>query len=189
MTETQANNDENKHLCPRRAEHGTMFKLPDTDLWQVRRPGLPRTCSFCGSVHPEDFLKLAAEGAKLTPTDKAYKVYIDVPEPSPNEQEIYSSSDSEDSPGIGYTHKDKLTPEQKAIYDRRFPDTEGHVWQPAWVKFEKRHAVEHMKHYFQHLAMSDEHRQKFVELLNEKKLSIGVPGHFYVLPYFVVPAK
>lgn len=37
--------------------------------------------------------------------------------------------------------------------------------------------------YFQHL--SDEQKTRFIELLNAGKLSIGFPGHFYVLPYFM----
>ncbi len=39
------------------------------------------------------------------------------------------------------------------------------------------------KFYFQHL--SEEQARRFVELMNEKKLKVGEPGHFYVLPYFV----
>lgn len=39
------------------------------------------------------------------------------------------------------------------------------------------------KFYFQHL--DDEGRSRFIALLNERKIKIGVPGHFYVLPYFV----
>lgn len=40
------------------------------------------------------------------------------------------------------------------------------------------------KFYFQHL--SDEQQERFVGLLNEKKLKIGYPGHFYALPFFIV---
>ena len=64
------------HRCPRRyveliAEPG----LPDT--WQNK--GVVRTCSYCGSLHPEAFMKLATEGSELGPTDKNYKVYIKAP--------------------------------------------------------------------------------------------------------------
>lgn len=38
------------------------------------------------------------------------------------------------------------------------------------------------KFYFQHL--SDEQMRRFIELHNEKRLHIGYPGHFYVLPFF-----
>lgn len=50
---------------------------------------------------------------------------------------------------------------------------------PHWVT----RRVEHAKFYFEHL--SDEQRRRFVELLNERKLKIGYPGHFYVLPFFI----
>ena len=39
------------------------------------------------------------------------------------------------------------------------------------------------KFYFQHF--STEQCQRFIELLNEKKLKIGEPGHFYRLPFFI----
>jgi hypothetical protein len=41
----------------------------------------------------------------------------------------------------------------------------------------------HAKFYFQHLSV--EQRKRFVELLNEAKLSIAYPGRFYVLPFFI----
>jgi hypothetical protein len=43
------------------------------------------------------------------------------------------------------------------------------------------------KFYFQHL--SDEQKVKFVELLNKRSLSIGVPGHFYKKPYFLAETR
>jgi len=100
--------------CPRRDEVGQNTVGEDT--W-----GGDETCSYCGSLSPEQFLKLASQGAELTPTDKNYKVYVA-------------------RPGFG-------------------------------------------KFYFQHL--SAEQRTQFVGLLNERKLKIGVPGRFYVLPFFV----
>jgi hypothetical protein len=38
------------------------------------------------------------------------------------------------------------------------------------------------KFYFQHLSVDQ--RKRFVELLNEKKLRLDYPGHFYRLPFF-----
>jgi hypothetical protein len=102
------------YLCPRRSEHPAIFRLLSEDT-------LGATCSFCGSLNPDEFMKQAEAGVKLGPTDKNYKVYVN----------------------------------------------------------------EHTKFYFQHLT--DEQMQKFVELMNAKKLNIGYPGHFYVLPYFMKP--
>lgn len=35
----------------------------------------PRTCPFCGSIHPEDLLGLLKEGWELESTTKAHKTY------------------------------------------------------------------------------------------------------------------
>lgn len=40
------------------------------------------------------------------------------------------------------------------------------------------------KFYFEHLSV--EQRKRFVELLQAKKIKLDVPGHFYVLPFFIV---
>lgn len=39
------------------------------------------------------------------------------------------------------------------------------------------------KFYFQHLDTDG--RAQFIVLMNERKINIGVPGYFYMLPYFV----
>lgn len=43
--------------------------------------------------------------------------------------------------------------------------------------------IEAIKFYFQHFSV--EQRQRFVDLLNEKKLKLAFPGHFYTPPFFV----
>lgn len=43
------------------------------------------------------------------------------------------------------------------------------------------------KFYFQHL--SDGGRDRFIELHNAKKMTLGMPGHFYVRPFFCSPAE
>ena len=61
-----------EHECPRRAEGCPAFLRDKKDTWRD-----DRTCSFCGSMHPDDFMVAAATGAELGPTDKNYKVYVD----------------------------------------------------------------------------------------------------------------
>lgn len=39
-----------------------------------------------------------------------------------------------------------------------------------------------IKFYFQHLDEAGQ--RKFIELVNAKRVRIGYPGHFYVLPFF-----
>jgi hypothetical protein len=46
----------------------------DPDEVSGRDPG--PFCSFCGSLHPEKFLGLIAEGWVVEPTDKTYKAYL-----------------------------------------------------------------------------------------------------------------
>lgn len=107
-----------QHLCPRRAEAGPMFKLPEHDTWRE-----DETCSYCGSLSEKAFFALLESGSKLGPTDKNYKVYIG----------------------------------------------------------------DHRKFYFQHL--SPEGQTRLIQMVNDKAIAFGYPGHFYVLPYFAQAVK
>jgi hypothetical protein len=68
--------------CPRRDELGgsDMFNLPKEDDWQIREQlsnGIvARHCSYCGSMHPDDFMAIIKDGGTVGPTDKNYKAYI-----------------------------------------------------------------------------------------------------------------
>lgn len=57
--------------CPRRDELIGSFKLPEHDEWRD-----DKTCSYCGSLEPAEFMRRAEAGDELGPTDKNYKVYI-----------------------------------------------------------------------------------------------------------------
>lgn len=39
----------------------------------------PRTCSFCGGIHPDDAARLIREGWCVDPTTKSYKRYLEPP--------------------------------------------------------------------------------------------------------------
>lgn len=71
-----------RQRCGRRAESwagATDEAEPDT--WD-RGPDGNRTCSYCGSLHLDDFLELVrrcAEGdeaVRIEPSDKRYKIYV-----------------------------------------------------------------------------------------------------------------
>lgn len=62
-------------MCPRRSEIPATFKLPEHDTWEG--PDGFRTCSYCGSLHPDEFMTYAEAGNTLTPSDKNYKTYIE----------------------------------------------------------------------------------------------------------------
>lgn len=70
---------ETKQLCPRRPA-GNMFNLPETDKWEIRHDGFYH-CSFCGSLHPDEVLKLIKEHGFgiIEHSDKQYKWYLDIP--------------------------------------------------------------------------------------------------------------
>lgn len=75
------------HTCRRRTENiGPWENAPNLDTWRVL-PNGDRTCSFCGSMHPEDLLAFMEKmselpGARLEMSDKSYKMYIHRPEVS-----------------------------------------------------------------------------------------------------------
>lgn len=62
-----------------------------------------RTCSYCGSMNPEDLFNALGAGAKIGRTDKTYKVYVEGM-PNPKAGQTYQS----------YTHTGRLTPEMAA---------------------------------------------------------------------------
>lgn len=61
--------------CPQR---GRLHQGSFLDGWRIKSDWYEgyRTCTYCGSINPEDFLVLAAAGKQITPTDKSYKAYI-----------------------------------------------------------------------------------------------------------------
>ena len=106
-------------------EMGPWKREENLDTWTKR--GDFEICDFCGSMNPDEFMRLVREGFQVGPTDKSYKVYVQSPD------------------GTG---------------------REG-------------------KFYFQHLTIDQ--RVEFVELLNNREINIGYPGHFYTRPFFVAP--
>jgi len=69
------------NTCPRRMhELGPWKYAPNLDGWDRTRYDNELHCNFCGSLHPDYVLSVMASGkCTLRPTDKNYKVYVDVP--------------------------------------------------------------------------------------------------------------
>lgn len=75
-----------KFLCPRRNERGNpgVFKLLEKDEWRKEADG-SRTCSYCGSLHEDDFIQIleeyvkGTEGYSFDPSTKSYKSYAHRP--------------------------------------------------------------------------------------------------------------
>lgn len=92
------------HRCPRRDEGPYLSDPNGTDTWRTDTwvgsfhvvttidgpqgdpvekcfpwKRAPRTCSFCGSLHPDDVIELLEDGWELDPTTKRYKYYLNPP--------------------------------------------------------------------------------------------------------------
>jgi len=75
-----------KHTCPRRIENGMHVADspmrgagPNRDTYDKGHGlvGQARGCSYCGSMHPDDFMDAVRAGKEIGPTDKSYKLYVD----------------------------------------------------------------------------------------------------------------
>jgi len=70
--------------CPRRNElfayGGDEQGTPDD--WREGRGLVNQTrgCSYCGSMHPDDFMQGLRDGHEVSPTDKNYKAYLKSPD-------------------------------------------------------------------------------------------------------------
>ena len=69
-------------LCPSRQESPASYLVypgPDEYRPSGGLVGQPRGCSYCGSLPPDDFMTAVRDGAAISPTDKNYKAYIQLP--------------------------------------------------------------------------------------------------------------
>ncbi len=167
--------------CPRRIEDGmhrdnSQFKHAGSnkDKWRDEN-----TCTYCGSLNQDVFMQhLEAGSVTLTPTDKNYKVYVEgLPNPNVGKLKMRGSSST---PQSGKNWK-KVTPLSRLT----MPKLWSSVRNGDYVLIEPEKATIQHKFYFQHL--SQEQRERFVQLLNEKKLRLDMPGYFYRLPFFCRP--
>lgn len=164
--------------CPRGPAPGGPFKPPFDGSAHWREDG---TCSYCGSASPEAFFAAVEAGYEVTPTDKSYKVYIDLPETlDPEELVVCGSSNGLERPG------DKWVPASE-VDEATFLRSNWTPRKDGWLLLEKRGATKHGKFYFQHLDEAGMNR--FIELYNAKKIKLAYPGYFYVRPYFCAPVE
>lgn len=164
--------------CPRGVEAtmGVQLEHLKTSHWREK----DGTCSYCGSLSPAQLFEAIELGYELGPTDKDYKVYVTRPDPNAGKARIDSVANFEKvEPGWLMVTAENL---------KDLPPTDG--WSDLvgrWVHIGSTSAMRQDKFYFQHLSVDE--RKRFVELLNAKKLNIGYPGRFYVLPFFCVREK
>jgi hypothetical protein len=74
--------DSDTFICPHRpSDPNSVFNLPESDHWDKR--GDDMVCSYCGSMHPEQFLKLLptikkdSDDVWIELNDGRYKIYIE----------------------------------------------------------------------------------------------------------------
>lgn len=157
--------------CPRRIESGVNFSSPETDHWDEEE-----ACSYCGSLKPEALFKAIEQGCELTPTDKNYKLYIDLPNPHFGKQGCFTSSTHPFEGSFVLTEEIADTVAWKRPQDREY-------YLGKNVKLSLHSKTNTGKFYFQHFSI--EEQVKFIKLYNDKKLKLNFPGHFYRLPFFM----
>lgn len=158
-------------------------------------------CPYDGSMHPDEFMAyLEKPWTELTPTDKNYKVYISVVSEENDEMREYASTTRDTRPGdengmewgrewMTWETAVERHPELREAYERHLRMVENtapsHPWRTAthWLQVGPRGDRRESKFYFEHL--SDEQKQRFVDLLNKGKLTLREPGFFYRRPFFI----
>lgn len=72
--------------CPRRTcEIGPWsIEEDDSDSWKENG-----TCSFCGSLKPENVIELIKQGNTITRTDKNYKIYLNMKDAPNGSGKVY----------------------------------------------------------------------------------------------------
>lgn len=158
--------------CPRRLEPFCHDDGKEDD-WTMR-DGY-RACSFCGSLHPDDFFAAIEAGRMLVGTDKNYKVYVDMPNPRAGKTVEVGSETGPAFDRDGNPNKPDLTLLEKARgrYDRKIMGIAGSTVQA--------------KFYWQHLDGAGQDR--FIQLYNGKRINIEPRFGLYRTPYFASATK
>lgn len=168
--------------CPRRMqEYGPWPHDEGQDSWTtghgvVGQDAVGLSCSFCGSLHPDRFMELVREGWIVGPTDKNYKAYLS--RPLTDEEK----ADRKARWLNGFTAEEI----QAAAADRG--ETPEHHRATLEAAYESQVAPlgggsNEAKFYFQHL--SEDQCREFVDLVNSGGMTVGYPGRFYQLPFFM----
>lgn len=113
---------EEKEACEFTEKYGeNSYRASHLWVWSW----LPRTCSFCGGIHPDDCLKLMEEGWEVEGTDKNYKRYLNPPGYSTKQQALLKSiADPQREPGEGVPSVWSPTPPVK-VYFYHFTPEQG----------------------------------------------------------------
>jgi hypothetical protein len=156
-------------ICPDHTDpRNPVTGAPVADRWWDRDGFC--VCSFCGSLEPDDFLKLVLAGNPLSVTNKEHKVYVHAPNPIAGQQ-VLKSTFGGPTMSYGQLTRDDLTAEELAAgrFERK---TYGPASETAQAKF-----------YFWH--MNADQQLRFIAAMNEGKIVYGGDFGFRHLPSFV----
>jgi len=166
-------------ICPMQTNEATMQSQKE----HVAHWRDDSTCSYCGSLHPDKLFEAIANGKKLIPTDKTYKIYVMRDDPNVGQQRIVACASGSSHPGgagdwvqVTDENRDSLPLEE---FHKEFTKNGG------WVMLGDTPAEKMEKFYFSHLSGAE--KQKFVDLYNTNKLRLD--GPFYIWPFFMTPLK
>lgn len=163
--------------CGRMAESPSWSQRFGHAFWEA-----DRTCSYCGSAHPEDFLNAVADGFQVTPTDKNYKAYVDLPNRNPGAKRVMGASSGDPRPSDKWVAASTLTDEQ-LVEMGWSPNSGSHRY--SWFLIDEVGATRNAKFYFQHLSQAQ--RDQFIDLYNAQVMKLAYPHYFYTRPYFCKP--
>lgn len=111
------------------------FKIPhscETATWETDRWGKrdsdrwpeafqkPRSCSYCGSVHPDDVIALIEQGWEFDPSTKSYKSYWNPPGHAAHTEDVLANLDNLDK--IGEPQHVSPVPPVKLYHNHLSPD-------------------------------------------------------------------
>lgn len=159
--------------CGRRDDAYSTLVYDGADEWR-EHDGYP-ICSYCGSLSPEALFAAIEQGVELGPTDKNYKMYVDLPSKDPTKLRVVSASNFDDG-------SQRVADLPQPLYQCAVEDGYGSRPDTTWVRFAARDKT-FGKFYFQHF--SEEDKKRFIGMINANTLNIGEPGYFYRLPFFV----
>lgn len=141
--------------------------------------GRDGNCSYCGSISPETFFDAIEQGCELGPTDKSYKVYVDLIEENPDEMKVVSAITHDPTSG-GFGGSDWVPADPEVL---RRSGWGGGNSTYKWMLLRPKGPTRNAKFYFEHLDRDGQDR--FMDLLNGGLINIGYPGYFYSRPFFV----
>ncbi|MFI5422900.1 MAG: hypothetical protein ACHQWH_03035 [Nitrososphaerales archaeon] len=159
--------------CPRRLE-SFQHDNGAEDEWKSR-DGY-HACSFCGSMHPDDFFKaIERDQRMITGTDKNYKVYVEIVHPQAGKIVEIGSESGPAFNREGKPNKPDLTAAERdsGRYDRKIHGTAP--------------PTKNAKFYYQHLDEAGQDR--FIHLNNSGDLNIEPRFGLYRAPFFATPTK